>query len=223
MLGTYVTPSLQASQASIATHKKVVTLCKASKIAEAKLKEERQSSAKLKSELEGLGRKMADLSLEKEGVEGRIKASEDKAASAERDATTAEERAKAAEDRAKDALGRAKAAEDKIVQLQAAQADMLAEANDNGYRRGEQEAGKQYLKEAEDMEARAFDKGYRLGHKDCFPVAYLRGVDACNAPPEAEARIVPPTPEPQVPEMPMDDLEDVEDGAEDDHSEAPGV
>ena len=194
-------------------HRKAVALSSASRAAAEKLKAEREAAERLRAEIVDLGRKLEDLSLEKQGVEGRIKATEDRAGAAEADARTAEERAKAAEDKAKDALDRAKIAEDRLAELEASQALMLAAANEDGFKRGEEEAGKQYLKESEDMEVAAFKKGYRLAHKNCFPSAYLRGVDACNAPPDAEARIVPEVPEPDVPEMPVDDFdEEAEEG-----------
>lgn len=212
--------SFQASQASTAVHKKAVALANASRAAGAKLREERKAAEQMKAEIDGLGKKLADLSLEKQGVEEKIKAAEDRASAAESDARCAEDRAKAAEDKFKEANERAKAMETQLRDLQIEQQDMLTAADENGFKRGEREAGEQYLKESEEIEVAAFKKGYRLGHVDCFPTAYTRGVDACGAPPEAEARVVPPVPEPQIPEMPADDLEeDAEEGGGDDQDE----
>jgi hypothetical protein len=194
-------------------HKKAVALASGARAAGIKLKEERAAAELLRAEISGLGKKLSDLSLERQSTEGRIKSAEDRA-------VAAEDRAKAAEDKAKDAIDRANAAEAKFRELQVEQRDMLAAADENGFKRGEQEAGKQYLRESAEIEVASFKKGYRLGHVDCFPSAYTRGVDARCALSEAEARVVPPIPEPQIPEMPEDELEDdVEEGEEDGQEE----
>jgi len=207
-------------------HKKALALASGARATGAKLKEEKAAAELLRAELNGLGKKLSDLSLEKQSAEGQIMSAEDRAVAAEAGARIAEDRAKAAEDKAKDAIDRANAAEAKLRDLQVEQRDMLAAADENGFKRGEQEAGKQYLQESAEIEVASFKKGYRLGHVDCFPSAYTRGVEARCALSEAEARVVPPIPEPQIPDMPEDDLEDEaeeggddQDDAEDAHSE----
>jgi hypothetical protein len=190
----------QLGQLSLATHLKVAKLATSAQNAEAKAAGEAKVSEKVKAELGELKKAIAALTLEKNDAEVR-------ALSAETDARAAEERAKAAEEKAKDAIQAAKASEE-ALKLARAQHEMeLVAADQNGYKRGEKDAGEQYSAEVGEMEAEAFGKGYVLGHTECFPMAYIMGVDAAQAPPDAEARIVPPVPEPTVPEMPRPEVE----------------